>query len=1787
MAGEIHTIGMNIDASGAKRGAATYAAAINKIAQATRDFDKMSASLGKNMGKSGAFAAVARDLNKLNSLRVNPALAKNVQALSAALSSFKGPSSRAVSNTRTLMRDLGNARINSTTTRGLSNLTSAMNAYRGPSRGAAQNTKAFFSALAGARVSSGIASGLSAVSNAMSGFKTMGSGSVRNFQTFVATINSLRVPPGIAQLGSAMSALTGRFGSGQAAALRFGGSVNGIPWGRASAGAVQLTGNLRGLENAMSLSYQMGSQLRVLFGALTVSGFTSSVIEATTSAQRLETVLGAIGMDTQTVADQMQFATDVAYKYGISLLDVQKEFGRFSASAGATGLSLEQTGFVFESLAANMRLFGLDAAQQALAIKAVTQMFQKGSVQAEEFKNQLGDQMPGAFEALRRVLVRLTGDAKVDPMEYMRKGMLDSDIMIDVMEEMNNMFGKGFAAASDLAVASMQNLRSAWTEFLNVVGGSGVMDALGDVSKQLTAIIKTEEFQQFGREIGEGLGNAIRKVGTAAAFLLTHIREVAQVIGVLLGGKAIHTAMQLGSAFSVLGSAVTGTAGKVMGLVASFGKLGTGMRLVPALAGAVGMLGGAFGIAAVAGGAALALLWNETVKVGDATTTVGSMAMIAFQDFGNWATWAGGQVVTMFTSMAGIAGQWFEAMNQSVTGGAASWEDWGKAVLGVVVLIGNTMIDVFRTAWRLVVQNTLDAFSIIMDTVKGINAAFQMVGALGRFNGSEAAAWAREAGAAFGRAGATGEKAFQETTDVLNGTFANAAQRTEEYLAGIDWVSTAWDGSKESMVNYFTELANRAAQADADAAAGTPPADAPFSIPTLTDRTGLTPLKTDDDAKALGRLGKAADDAKEALAAFAEEQMMLDQMLASGKINATQYADALSYYKGKLEETVDPYSAMIRSMQEENNLLRLNGREQRTASEFMERKNQLLEQGVVLTDQQTQALKAMIAEQDKLKNPGPLQSWVNNMETAADAIESAGVRAMESLSDNIADMIVEGKADWASLAKQILKDLIKIGLNEVWKGMFGGNQAQQPVNAPMTGAAGQNAMGALGSAATDTIPGMASAVAQGIQMAGGGMGAGILGNDIGGGAGPFSDLQNVLSGKPGTGALPNALPGGSSAINSLTGAGFGVGGMGNAPVMSDFTTALPQATVQAAASPLTQAATAMAGATQAMNETASAVQSGYEAINSGMSNFATSAFGGGTSAPPVPVSVETIATYPTTGVGIPPSLGGAGYGVPGVANPNISDFVSNLGGGSPVAGGPHSAFTNGQGGNIRDFLAAGKSNSHADGLDPEFQRRIEAMFSAPDAPPGLEIFSGHRSIERQQELWDEALRKYGSPEAARKWVAPPGRSSHNFGKAIDVGQNGSTFSGMDPEAQQWLHDNAGKYGMKFPLSNEGWHMEMQETRGGAPFTGQLPGVDPMTTQGIPGMGGMSQAGVTPGMPGSMQPQMGGMMSGYGAGMMPGGGMGGMGMGGMMQPMPPTLTAAGMGGGGLAGGLPGGMGMPGAAGMGGMGGSLGGGLAGLGDQVKAELTPAFQQVATTIPQQFDPAMGQVAQQLPQKFTEQGDQFGQQLLSAAQPGNLQAAQDNAQKYQEANTQAANDFAMKMQQAGGGGGGMGGMLGGGGGGGGGLGGIMGIFGSFFKTGGIVGQSGKPGKAMPASTWSGARSMRTGGIVGDPDAEPIIAHKGELVVPAHEVDRMRRMGMDTSLIDNAAVKSAKKSRPGAGVAQDGGEYMGVMARGAGSRPIINYNITTPDANSFKASQGQIQAKAGAAAYRDAVRNN
>ncbi len=93
----------------------------------------------------------------------------------------------------------------------------------------------------------------------------------------------------------------------------------------------------------------------------------------------------------------------------------------------------------------------------------------------------------------------------------------------------------------------------------------------------------------------------------------------------------------------------------------------------------------------------------------------------------------------------------------------------------------------------------------------------------------------------------------------------------------------------------------------------------------------------------------------------------------------------------------------------------------------------------------------------------------------------------------------------------------------------------------------------------------------------------------------------------------------------------------------------------------------------------------------------------------------------------------------------------------------------------------------------------------------LTIVSGHRSIAHQRQLWEQALRKYGSPERARIWVAPPGSSAHHTGRAIDFwlghGLSSKNLAALrTTAAYRWLVCNAARFGFS-PYAAEPWHWE--------------------------------------------------------------------------------------------------------------------------------------------------------------------------------------------------------------------------------------------------------------------------------------------------------------------------------------------------------------------------------------------
>lgn len=108
--------------------------------------------------------------------------------------------------------------------------------------------------------------------------------------------------------------------------------------------------------------------------------------------------------------------------------------------------------------------------------------------------------------------------------------------------------------------------------------------------------------------------------------------------------------------------------------------------------------------------------------------------------------------------------------------------------------------------------------------------------------------------------------------------------------------------------------------------------------------------------------------------------------------------------------------------------------------------------------------------------------------------------------------------------------------------------------------------------------------------------------------------------------------------------------------------------------------------------------------------------------------------------------------------------------------------------------------------------RIKAAAEAAGIPANLlTITSGYRSVAHQQRLWADALKNYGSPQAARRWVAPPGGSPHHTGRAIDLwlGTRNSSDNIAALRATlpyKWLVCNAGRFGF-FPYASEPWHWE--------------------------------------------------------------------------------------------------------------------------------------------------------------------------------------------------------------------------------------------------------------------------------------------------------------------------------------------------------------------------------------------
>lgn len=187
----------------------------------------------------------------------------------------------------------------------------------------------------------------------------------------------------------------------------------GMESARAFAAAKQRLVELnREMQNAGTSTGGFGSQLGALLlrfgpavaGAASLTAvftrFAPAVFEAALAAERAARSLTMIVGSAQEAQKHLEFVRRTSNSLGLAVRSTSEAYARFTAAAKGSALEGEGAREVFEATAEAVAVLGLSTARTENVFLALQQMMSKGVVNMEEWRQQLGESLPIATEAL-------------------------------------------------------------------------------------------------------------------------------------------------------------------------------------------------------------------------------------------------------------------------------------------------------------------------------------------------------------------------------------------------------------------------------------------------------------------------------------------------------------------------------------------------------------------------------------------------------------------------------------------------------------------------------------------------------------------------------------------------------------------------------------------------------------------------------------------------------------------------------------------------------------------------------------------------------------------------------------------------------------------------------------------------------------------------------------------------------------------------------------------------------------------------------------------------------------------------------------------------------------------------------------------------------------------------------------------------------------------------------------------------------------------------------------------
>jgi tape measure domain-containing protein len=314
------------------------------------------------------------------------------------------------------------------------------------------------------------------------------------------------------------------------------------------------TGSMRGLENAFSSTFQIGTAFRTMLGSITFGAFTKSVFQAGAGLQQFSVAMEVATGSMRGAAQQMDFVDGLAQTLGISLRGARDDFGKFAVSASLAGVEASVAQDIFASVSEALTVMGRGAEDQKLSFLALEQMLSKNTISSEELRRQLGERLPGAVN----LMAKAVGVTTQELQKMLKAGsLISSEVLPKFAVEVRKAFGPGLEQALTKAPAALGRFRSELELSLQAVSQSGFMEQVAEGLNKLTHSLRNPETKSAMADLGSGLADLATMAFDFAQTFIENIDTVAAVAKAVFGGIVVRQVLLMANALVTGGSRAT------------------------------------------------------------------------------------------------------------------------------------------------------------------------------------------------------------------------------------------------------------------------------------------------------------------------------------------------------------------------------------------------------------------------------------------------------------------------------------------------------------------------------------------------------------------------------------------------------------------------------------------------------------------------------------------------------------------------------------------------------------------------------------------------------------------------------------------------------------------------------------------------------------------------------------------------------------------------------------------------------------------------------------------------------------------------------------------------------------------------------------------------------------------------------------------------------------------------------------------------------------------------------